>query len=159
MGIDGSVTIGLFWVKHTADPTPCPKSTRFCKGSPYTTGVLGWDMNIVPATVMLTVVGVDKDTCGCSCAFRFIIRGCTAVCLPDDCSAPKEYLLVSEARDVRSIPWSVIIIGAGLAGALRSTTLVLGIFEILQRDIFSIDPRLYAAVVTVLIPTLTFSTF
>lgn len=76
----------------------------------------------------------------------------------DGCSAPTEYLLVSEARDVRSIPWSVIIIGAGLIGALRSTTLPLGCiwpcpttidepvrFEILHRDIFSIDidPRLY----------------
>lgn len=80
-------------------------------------------MNIEPATVTLTVVGVDTDTCGCSCAFRFMISGCTAVCRTDGCSAPKEYFLESVAKDVRSIPCSVIIIGADLIGALRSTIL------------------------------------
>jgi hypothetical protein len=76
--------------------------------------------------VTLTVVGVETATCGCSWEFRFMTSDCTAVCRMDGCSAPMEYRLLSEARDVRSIPWSVIIIGAGLIGALRSTTLPLG---------------------------------
>ena len=102
-------------------------------------------MNMEAATVTLTVVGVVV-----SWVFKFIISGCTIVecLLPSD---PPWYFLLSVAKEVRSIPWSVMIIGAGLVAVLRSTTLppwiiwpcstleVPGTVDIRQREMLSID--------------------
>lgn len=109
------------------------------------------------ATVMLTVVGVDVATWGCSWAFRFMMSGCTVVEWRLGLSSdPRENLRLSVAMEVRSMPLSVMITGYGLVAIRKSTTLPLGSLgpcstlevpgtvEILHKEIFSIDkdPRL-----------------